>query len=201
MTEKIVSSNTHDSISAQAYFDLTQSFAAEGKTSGEQQTDALIHYSKLNARRSKRISKTVTLDEETIKSIANISTPQRWIIITETWCGDAANSIPVFHKMAALNDAIEIKILFRDENIAMMDRFLTNGGRSIPKVIAIDSNDEVIATWGPRPAAAQEIYTGWKNAENPGPYEAVHVTLQKWYNEDKGTSTQQEWIKLLQGQR
>ncbi|MFT5570232.1 MAG: hypothetical protein ACI9RP_002284, partial [Cyclobacteriaceae bacterium] len=90
MTEKIVSSNTHDSISAQAYFDLTQSFAAEGKTSGEQQTDALIHYSKLNARRSKRISKTVTLDEETIKSIANISTPQRWIIITETWCGDAA---------------------------------------------------------------------------------------------------------------
>jgi hypothetical protein len=197
MTEKLAPSDIHQSISAQAYFDLTQSFAAEGKTSGEKQTDALIHYSKLNAQRSKRISKTVTLAEETIKSIAKISTPQRWIILTETWCGDAANSIPVFHKMAALNDAIEIKILFRDENIALMDRFLTNGGRSIPKVIAIDSNDEVIATWGPRPAAAQEIYTGWKNAENPGPYEEVQVTLQKWYNEDKGISTQHEWIKLL----
>ena len=184
-------------ISIEEYEVLLNRYAKEGRTSGLTQSESLINYTKLNAQRSKRVTKTLKLDEGLKQLILQINTPQTWLLITETWCGDAANSIPVILTLARLNPLIDIKVVFRDENPELMDQFLTNGGRSIPKLIALDQNLNVLFDWGPRPSEAQELFYNWRNAENKTPYEQFHIDIQKWYNSDLGYSIQSELKKLI----
>ena len=183
-------------ISPEQYLDLLYQYAEEGKSSGRTDNEALIHYTKLNAQRTRRWQKTLKLQDTTIEKLAEIKESTTWVILTETWCGDAANSLPVIFKMAEVNPLISTKILFRDDNPELMDKFLTKGGRSIPKLISLDTENRVIYDWGPRPEAAQLMYWEWKSRPNGTKYDEFQVTLQKWYNEDKGETLQEEWIKL-----
>lgn len=185
-------------LTSEAYFSLINDYAGTGKTTGPKQAEDLIHYTKLNVHRSKRILKTVDLDQALVGKINAISEKQYWFLLTESWCGDAANSVPIISKLTDLNEHIELRILLRDSNLELMDEYLTNGGRSIPKLIAIDEKFEELFTWGPRPKEAQELYSGWRNAENRIPYSEFSVILQKWYNNDKGISMQKELISLIQ---
>jgi hypothetical protein len=100
-----------------------------------------FEYRKINLQRSSRLEKTFTLSRELINEINKIKAPQSWMIITETWCGDSAQSIPILAKAASLNDKINLRIVLRDENLNIMDSYLTNGSRSIPKLVAFDEND------------------------------------------------------------
>ena len=184
-------------ISPEAYIHLIKEYAESGSTSGPNQTESMIHYTRLNAQRMKRLIKTIEIAAPAKASIQSFDTPQTWLILSETWCGDAANSLPVFFKMAELNHNISIRILFRDENLELMDQFLTNGGRSIPKVIALSETNHVLYHWGPRPSEAQTMYLSWKNDPNRVPYDEFQITLQKWYNADAGESIQNEWIELM----
>ena len=171
------------------------SFASEGKTSGEQKED-LIHYTKLNAQRSKRIAKTSVLHPDLIKKVQGLS-KQTWLLITETWCGDAANSVPLISKVAELNEGIDLRIVLRDEHTELMDHFLTKGGRSIPKLIALDADLNVLFDWGPRPEELQRIYWDWRDSENKMPYSEFHLVIQKWYNDNKLEAIQSELSTLL----
>jgi hypothetical protein len=180
-----------------AYLEMLESYANEGRSSGPNQSEAYVHYSKLNAQRSRRLMKTAQLTIQITQLLDKIKSPQNWFVLTESWCGDAANSLPFFFKMAEYNPLISIHVLLRDEHPALMDQFLTNGGRSIPKVIATDDQLRYLADWGPRPATAQKIYLDWKNSEDKVPYDQVQITLQKWYHEDKGETLQKEWKALL----
>lgn len=116
-------------------------------------------------------------------------------MITEHWCGDAAHSLPFIYKMTELNDHIELKMVLRDTPPFMIDNYLTNGGKSIPKVVIRNADEEDLYTWGPRPKEAQELYQ--KLVENKADFETMKVELQKWYNADKGKSIQQEFISML----
>lgn len=120
-----------------------------------------------------------------------------WLLITETWCGDAANSVPVIAKLAELNPAIDLRIVLRDENLELMDQFLTKGGRSIPKLIGLDSGLNVLFDWGPRPEELQKIYWDWRESENKIPYSEFHLVIQKWYNENKARGIQKELYESL----
>lgn len=184
------------SYSPTEYTTLLQQYAQEGKTTGEQQED-LIYYTKLNAQRSKRIAKTLKLDPNLVEQIEAIREKQNWILITESWCGDAANGVPILSALSELNSNIDLKIVLRDENLELMDQFLTNGGRSIPKLIVSDIKQEIQFTWGPRPKAAQDLYDDWKDDSSNIPYKEFQVELQKWYNADGGKSVQEELGKLL----
>ena len=118
-------------------------------------------------------------------------------MLTEGWCGDAAQNLPVINKMADLNENITLKIVLRDENLDLMDLFLTNGGRAIPKLIALDKDNNLLDTWGPRPAVATKMVADYKTKH--GALDAqLKEDLQVWYNKDKGKSTQDDFIKLLQ---
>ena len=173
--------------------------ASLGKTSGPKQSEELINYTKLNFTRSKRVHRTIDILPELKSKVRSINKYQTWILLTETWCGDAANNVPVIQKVSQLSDWIELKVVFRDQNLELMDRFLTNGGRSIPKLIVLDQNYNTLFDWGPRPEAAQEIYQDWKNSDNPIPYQDFHIELQKWYNDDRGKSLQEELYLKLEG--
>ncbi len=186
------------SYSATEYAELLQDYSKEGKTTGEQKDD-LIYYTKLNAQRSKRIAKTVTLNADLVDQIKSIKENQNWVLITESWCGDAANGVPVLSALAELNNQIDLRIVLRDSNLELMDDFLTNGGRSIPKLIVTDDQFDVQFTWGPRPKIAQELYDEWRKDHMQVPYKEFQVELQKWYNQDAGKSMQDEIGKLLQG--
>lgn len=184
-------------ISFEAYHQLYQEQVANGQTSGLDQSEGLIAYTKLNFSRLKRSYKTTEIANETKAMLEKISTPLTWLVLTETWCGDAAQNIPVLAKMAELNPAISLKLIFRDENPDVMDNFLTNGSKSIPKLICVNENLEVLGTWGPRPAAIQSWFVEEKNKPTTD-MDQLKIDLQQKYNADKGLSLQSELMELLQ---
>lgn len=179
------------------YKNLVKHLLAEGKSTGPNQSEALTNYSLLNDKRMKRLDKTIKLTETTQLEIAKVTQPQTWLVITEGWCGDAAQNLPVIDKMASLNSNIELKLVLRDENLALMDLFLTNGGRSIPKLIILDKDVNVINTWGPRPKVATKMVADYK-AEHGALDATFKQDLQVWYNKDKGQSTQNDFVEMIQ---
>src|SRR6476620_5284051 len=107
-----------------------------------------------------RLGKTVELAELVKTAAQDVKRKMIWLIITEGWCGDAAQNIPVIEKIASESGNIETRYILRDENPELIDQFLTEGARSIPKLIAIDRNSgDVLGTWGPRPKTAQKLFS------------------------------------------
>ncbi|HCS21562.1 MAG TPA: thioredoxin family protein [Bacteroidetes bacterium] len=185
-----------DSLSYEEYRQMGKDLVQQGKTTGPNQTEKLFGYSKLNDKRMDRLDKTQELQPETIEFIKSIRMPQYWVMITELWCGDAAIHLPLIEKMAALNPRIRLCILLRDDNPEIIDEYLTEGTRSIPKLILLDENLEEIGVWGPRPEGAQQIRDEWK-AAGGGDKEVMLEAIQRWYIQDKGISVQREVLALL----
>lgn len=194
--KEIIEGSLQKAITYSEYRTLVKDLLAEGKSTGPNQSDSLLNYSVLNDKRMNRLDKTSKLSEETISSIKKVQAPQTWVVLTESWCGDAAQTLPVINKIAELNPNIHLKIVLRDENEALMDQFLTNGGRSIPKLIAVDENNEVLKTWGPRPSTATKMVNDYKSKH--GQLDAdFKKDLQIWYNKDKGVNTQEDILSLF----
>ena len=192
----IISKSLENTYTYQEYRDLVKDLLAEGKSTGPEQSDYILNYSKLNNSRMKRLDKTTKISDETAQEIQKLATPQTWLVLTEGWCGDAAQNLPLIHKMAELNKNINLKLVLRDENLALMDLFLTNGGRSIPKLIALDTDNNVIDTWGPRPKVATKMVADYKE-KNGSLDPQFKEYLQVWYNKDKGLSTQEDFVSLI----
>lgn len=153
------------------------------------------NYRKLNLHRSHRIDKTYQIDLSLADKLKLISSPQKWLVLTESWCGDSAQNLPHLAKMAELNENIELKILYRDENLDIMDQYLTDGkARSIPKLIVFDSNGKELFNWGPRPTELINLVNEWKTQMSPDEWkEKIHV----WYAQNKGKALEQEIFELL----
>ncbi|MDP2686017.1 MAG: thioredoxin family protein [Aequorivita sp.] len=165
---------------------LFKQLVQEGRTTGEQ-TEEKINYTKLNFSRTKRLDKTAEITNDSIAAFKNISEKQTWLVISEPWCGDAAQTLPFLNKIAQFSENIDLKIVLRDENPELMDQFLTNGSRSIPIVIMLDEVMNVFQTFGPRSKAATKLVTDYK-AHNGKIDDAFKEILQIWYNNDKGVS-------------
>ncbi len=185
-------------ISYEEYRELIDTLLAEGKTTGENQSEQIVEYAKLNNQRMNRIDKHTELTEDAASVLKNIRKPQTWVVLTEGWCGDAAQNVPVIAKMAAASDKISLKLLLRDEHPDIMDAYLTNGGRSIPKLIALDDeSQEELFIWGPRPEPAQEIMHVFKNNPNSRERKEVYQQIHKWYADDKSETMQKEIADLI----
>jgi hypothetical protein len=193
----ILQSALQNSLSYSAYRTLVSKLIGEGKSTGNEQTSDLLHYSELNEVRMKRLEKTLQLDSEVLKTLQNLKAKQTWLVIAEGWCGDAAQILPIIKLMAEASEYIDLKIVLRDENEALMNQFLTNGAKSIPKLIVLDENLNLINHWGPRPEAAKNLIIDYK-AKHGIVDETAKIALQKWYLDDKGISTQKEIVAMLQ---
>jgi thiol-disulfide isomerase/thioredoxin len=193
----IIEESLTKSMSYEAYRILVQNLVAEGKSTGDVQTEALSKYSLLNDKRMQRLDKTTKLPEEATAEIKAYNGNVTWLVLTESWCGDAAQTMPVIHKIAQLNENITLKVVLRDENEALMNEFLTNGGKSIPKLIAIDNTSKnVIGDWGPRPSKATKMVNDFK-AEHGTLTPEFKKDLQVWYNKDKGQNTIEDLLQLV----
>lgn len=188
------------------YREMTNTLFAEGKTTGPVQSPAMLNYTKLNISRMKRLDKTTRLSEETLEKLKQITEPQLWLVLTESWCGDAAQIVPVLNKMAEVQPNIRLRFILRDENLEVMDAFLTNGGRSIPKLIVAEHEDNSVKTsWGPRPQEVQEMVlmsreelAAIEDAEARKIHtEAEKYNVQKWYAKDKTKGIQAEVLNAV----
>ncbi|WP_299835089.1 thioredoxin family protein [uncultured Tenacibaculum sp.] len=195
--KEVIEKSLESALTYSEYRTLVSDLLEENKSTGENQSEALYNYSFLNDRRMKRLDKTSKLTEDTLTKIKDVEEKQTWIVLTEGWCGDAAHNIPVLNKMAEENPNIDLQLVLRDENLDLMDNFLTNGGRSIPKLIAVDQNKEVLFTWGPRPSVATKMIADYK-AEHGVVDADVKKDLQVWYNKNKGTNVQEDILDLLE---
>ncbi|HBC02622.1 MAG: thioredoxin family protein [Aequorivita sp.] len=193
--KNLIESSVNKAMDYTQYNLLFKKLVAEGRTTGEE-TQEKIDYTKLNFSRTKRLDKTAEISEEAIEVFKNISEKQTWLVISEPWCGDAAQTLPFLNKIAQLLEIIDLKIVLRDENPELMDKFLTNGSQSIPVVIMLDSDFNVINTFGPRSKAATKLVIDYK--EHHGKIDdAFKEMLQLWYNNDKGISIINDILETL----
>lgn len=153
-------------------------------------------YYSMNLKRIERLNKTFKLTELQKEQLQSIVPNFTLLIISEGWCGDAAQSMPVVN--AIMQEwGVEQKIVLRDENPELMNAYLTEGAKSIPMYIGVDPEGNEIFRFGPRPAAGMDMLA--KHKTNPQTYTAdeFHKDLQVWYNQDKGESTFNELLAVI----
>jgi hypothetical protein len=185
-----------NSFSFADYRKKVTSLIAEGKSTGHTQSEDLLKYSELNETRMNRLEKTIEVTPETKTKLQNLDRKYIWLVLSEGWCGDAAQIVPVIHKMAEVAENVTLKIALRDDNDALMQHFLTNGGKAIPKLIVLDAETlEVVLDWGPRPHGAKQLILDYKAAHGVVD-ETAKIELQKWYLHDKGISIQNEIVEM-----
>lgn len=153
-------------------------------------------YYSINIKRIERLDKTFSLTDLQKEKLHKINPDFQLLVISEGWCGDAAQILPVVNVM--MNEiSVEQKIVFRDENPELMDAYLTDGAKSIPILIGVDKNGNELFHFGPRPQYGMELLE--KHKENPEAYadEQFHQDLQIWYNQDKGNAIFEELLNVL----
>jgi hypothetical protein len=194
----IIQNALQNSFSYAEYRKLASDLVAQGKPTGHDLSEALANYAELNETRMNRLEKTITISEEIIQKLQNNSKNYIWLVLSESWCGDAAQILPVIYKMSEVANAIQLKIVLRDDHAALMQQFLTNGGKAIPKLIILEAQTlNVVAHWGPRPQGAKQLILDYKAAHGIVD-EAAKIELQKWYLHDQGNSIQQEIVEIME---
>lgn len=196
--KEIIKRSLDVSMSYSEYRTLMAQLLEDQSTTGLDKSLDLVAYTVLNEHRMKRWDKTVKVTTDAQEKIAAFKGDVTWLVLTESWCGDAAHVIPVIQKVAELNSNINLRLVLRDENDALMQQFLTNGGKSIPKLIMIDTESgNVLGTFGPRPTEATQLVNHYL-AEHGMISEEFKETLQAWYNKDKGQNTIADLVALLE---
>lgn len=153
-------------------------------------------YINLNQRRMHRVEKTYIPSAQIITQVKNLKHKTYWLILTEHWCGDASQSLPALHALAELSEGkIEMKLVYRDQNDELMNAYLTNGTRSIPKLVQLDEHFNVTGIWGPRPTVAQKLVKELK--ANPATASSYANELHLWYAKDKQQNLEKETAQLL----
>lgn len=185
-----------DGLSYLAYRDLIDELLVAKKTTGTDHSDAMLHYTKMNVQRMSRVGKTVQLDPKLSDALNAIQGHYRFLVISEGWCGDAAQIVPIFDKIATtFPTKFDLRFVLRDSNLPLIDAHLTNGGRAIPVLLVLDNSGNVVAQWGPRPQILQGLLAEWKSQESD--MMALAEKLHGWYAKDKTSATQQELTELF----
>ena len=179
------------------YRKLITDLLLEKKSTGDEQSEDLTHYSELNETRMNRLDKTIKITEETSLKLKSLQSEYIWLVISEGWCGDAAQLLPIINKMTIESGKIDLRIVLRDENEELIKLFLTNKKKAIRILIVVDKETgSVLGNWGPRPQAATDLVTDYRK-EFGVIDETLKTNLQLWYLHDKGITTQNELADIM----
>lgn len=187
----------NEGLSYTAYRELVNQLLAEGKTTGPDHSEAMLHYTKMNVQRMNRVDKTTVLGNDLLEAMAKVKGKYHFLVISEGWCGDAAQIVPVINKLVEhAPDQFDLKLVLRDQHLELIDAHLTNNGRAIPVLLVLNEQKElVLPKWGPRPQVLQDLLMQWKKENSD--MMLVAEQLHGWYAKDKTQSTQAELAKLL----
>lgn len=134
---------------------------------------------------------------EQLDRLSGIGRVWRVLVLSEDWCGDASNTVPVLARFAEDAPQLELRILKRDENLDLMDRYLTDGSRSIPLAIVLDESRTAVGRWGPRPVELQEMVLREKRA-GERPMSEIYKDTRRWYAMDRGGTTIRELVDRIE---
>lgn len=155
----------------------------------------IFDYTKLNIHRIKRILRTYQPSENIKTVIKKLNKDLIFLVITEDWCGDSAQNLPYIYKISSLSSKIDLRILERDSNLDIMDLYLTNNSRSIPKLVCFDKEFNELFQWGPRPIGAIELF---KDLKAKGLEKHLIIEqLHHWYALNKGIDIENEFETLI----
>lgn len=193
----LINTSLNKAITYEEYRDQVVLFVKNFTSSNPTSSAADTQYTILNNSRMKRLDRTLKIEDQVINKLKTYSKKVTWLVLTESWCGDAAQVLPVINKLATTAENIDLRILYRDENTELMNHFLTNESRSIPKLIAFDTNkQEVLNEWGPYPQILSEKIKKFKDIHGsltPKFKEEIQI----WYNKNKGKSIALDLLKLI----
>lgn len=181
------------------FVQFTQQLVEEKRTTGANQSEAYLEYTRMCLQRMNRWNKTAKVSVKMASLIESIREPQIWLLITEAWCGDGAQSIPYMAKLAELNPKIRLRIIMRDEYPEIMDAYLTNGARSIPKLVAYTGDLKVeLFTWGPKPLYLMNRHKEYKHDSKGLSYAGFLEEIHLWYAKNKNHDLESELFPLIQ---
>jgi hypothetical protein len=151
----------------------------------------------LNLHRTRRIARTWQPSPELAAACGRLPGPQTWLVLTEPWCGDSAQCLPCLATLAASREDVTLRMVLRDAHPDLMDRYLTDGKRSIPILAGLDPAGRELFRWGPRPAAAQAVVDAARAAglAKPELQERLHL----FYGRDRGRALDAELTALFAG--
>ncbi|MDZ7849134.1 MAG: thioredoxin family protein [Owenweeksia sp.] len=196
MMRETIDKALSEAISYPDYRSLIDHLLGAGKTTGTDHDENMLYYTQLNVARMNKWDKRFELSHAASEVLKEINKDEIWLVLTEAWCGDAAHALPVLAKMERASAAIDLKIVLRDEHTELMNQFLTNGARSIPKLIRLDARGhKVLDTWGPRPAELTALFQKLKGEEQPP--EDIKKQLQIWYARNRGRAIENEIASML----
>ena len=171
------------------------SYCGYVENQAENSTDKYAEYFPINYQRMERLNKNLSIPDS-LKAKINQLTPLYYLILSEGWCGDCAQIVPILAKMEKASKNIELKILIAEENLELLDKYLINNSRSVPLVLGINKeNFKVEFKWGARPLFGLELLKKYKSDENYSK-DMFQKDLQIAYNKDKGIKTINELIAL-----
>jgi len=180
------------------FVEFTEQLVLENRTSGANQSEDYLSYTRMSLQRMVRWNKTSKVSEELKQLLLQVNQSQVWLIITEAWCGDGAQSIPYLAKLADLNPLIMLKIVLRDEHPDLMDAYLTNGARSIPKLVAMTADLQVeLFTWGPKPKYLLDRHAAFKQNSEGRTYPEFLEEIHLWYAKNKHKDLESEIYPLI----
>jgi hypothetical protein len=192
---ELINKSLVNSLSYNEYKALVTNLLGNNESTTKNGSEDLVSYSKLNNSRMKRLDKTTKLDDSVVNKFSSIDKKITWVVLSEGWCGDAAQNLPVINKLAETNSNINLRIVLRDENPELMNEFLTNGNQAIPKLIQLE-NEKVTKTWGPRPTIATKMVVDYKSKH--GQLDAdFKKDLQVWYNKNKSENVIEDLSELI----
>lgn len=187
-----------NALTYRAYQDLSRELLAAGQTTNGQQSAEILGFAHQNGARMATLNQEIELTSELQHVLALVQRPQRWLVLTESWCGDAAENLPVLARLADHSPHLDLRLVLRDQHLPLMDAFLTNGGRSIPKLVAWDpATGSVLGTWGPRPAPVHAFIADYKQQHPTAPLAEFFQAVSAWYRRDATAALQAELAPLL----
>ena len=198
--QDLLKKNWEAAMSYDEYIIMLDNLVLEGKTTGPNQSVAYAAHTKMAAQRIRKWGKIFKLNEAELSTLGKLKADGEnlgWLMIVEAWCGDVGQNLAPLKKIADAS-GIELRLVLRDDNLELMDSFLTNGGRSIPKLIAIDLGEfSSVWDWGPRPEVLQEWYLDKKKASGFN-YETVSEEMHLWYAKNRHSELVDEMVKMLE---
>jgi hypothetical protein len=180
------------------FLEFTEQLVLENRTTGANQSEEYLAYTRMSLQRMVRWNKTSKVSEALEQLLLQVNQPQVWLVITEAWCGDGAQSIPHLAKLADLNPLITLKIVLRDEHPNLMDAYLTNGNRSIPKLVAMTADlQQELFTWGPKPKHLLDRHAAFKQNLDGRSYSDFLEEVHLWYAKNKQKDLESEIYPLI----
>ena len=121
----------------------------------------------------------------------------RWrlLVVAESWCNDALNSVPYLARLAESNPAIEIRLLRKSEAPELLATHPFDGREATPLVLLLDDQLIERGAWIERPGPLRELI---KSKEGRVCEDTLKEAVLEWRRADAGRTVVDEVLTMIE---